>query len=269
MRYGVSCAASRYPDMPGVDTARGRLWIADHRRQPDQPTALFIHGAGGSHLSFPAALRQLPAIAPILVDLPGHGASAGPGRASVADYALDIVALLDALSIDSVIVLGHSMGGAIAQWLALEHAARTDALVLAGTGPRLPVNPALITGIVEASEATISGIVRWMWSKQAAEDLKQQSADIMLATEPTVIQADFMACDRFDVSLRLADIAVPTLILAGESDKMTPLSLSQALARGIAGSELAVVGDAGHMMLLEQPDHSAELMAAWLERARI
>ena len=252
--------------MPGVDTSRGRLWIADHR-QPERPAALCIHGAGGSHLSFPAALRQSPSISPILVDLPGHGRSPGAGRASIAEYALDIVALLDALAIESAIMLGHSMGGAIAQWLALEHTARVDALALAGTGARLPVNPALITGIFDDPDATIIGITRWMWARQAPEDLKRQTADIMLATAPSVIQADFLACDSFDVSPRLSEIALPTLILAGESDKMTPLALSRELARGIAGSELAVIPNAGHMMLLEQPEHSAELIAAWVKRA--
>lgn len=252
--------------MPQVNTARGRIWIADQRRNLDQPAAIYIHGAGGSHLSFPAALRQMQTVSAILVDLPGHGASAGPGRDSIADYALDVVALLDALSLDSAIVLGHSMGGAIAQWLALEHPARIDAVVLAGSGARLPVNPALISGIVEDPPGTVSSIVRWMWSKRAPEELKRQSADIMLATDPTVIQADFMACAMFDVSQRLAEVTMPTLILAGENDKMTPLSLSQELARGILNSELAVLPGAGHMMLLEQPDRSASLIDAWLKR---
>lgn len=255
--------------MPSVNTSRGEIWIVDHRRSSDKPVAVFIHGAGGSHLSFPAALRQLPSVAPILVDLPGHGASAGPGRGGIADYALDIVALLDALSLDSVIALGHSMGGAIAQCLALEHAARIDAVILAGTGARLPVNPALITGIAEALESTIGSIVRWMWSKQAPEQLKQQTTEILLATDPHVIKDDFLACDRFDVSRCLAEITAPTLVLAGEKDKMTPLSLSQELARGITESELAVIPGAGHMMLLEQPEGSADLIDAWLKRALI
>lgn len=255
--------------MPDVTTSRGRLWITDHRRKPERPAAIFIHGAGGSRLNFPAALRKMPSIAPILVDLPGHGHSPGAGRASIAEYALDIVALLEALAIDSAILLGHSMGGAIAQWLALEHAARVDALVLAGTGARLPVNPTLIKGIIDDSDATINNIVRWMWARQAPADLKRQSAEIMLATAPNDIQADFIACDSFDVSMRLGEIARPTLILAGESDKMTPLSLSRELARGVAGSELAVIPKAGHMMLLEQPEKSAELIAAWLDGADI
>jgi len=255
--------------MPSVNTSRGKIWIADHRRGSGKPVAVFIHGAGGSHLNFPASLRQLQSISPILVDLPGHGASAGIGRDSIADYALDIVALLDALAIDSAIALGHSMGGAIAQWLALEHAARIEAVVLAGSGARLPVNPALITGIVEDARGTISSIVRWMWSKQAPEKMKQQSAEIMLATAPAVIQGDFLACDSFDVSQRLTEIAIPTLVLAGEKDKLTPPSLSQELARGITGSELTVIPEAGHMMLLEQPDRSDDIIDAWLKRALI
>lgn len=253
--------------MPQVKTARGDFWIADHRGKSQAPAAVFIHGAGGSHLSFPAALRQLPSLAPLLVDLPGHGASVGPGRRSIADYALDIVALLDALALEQVVVLGHSMGGAIAQWLALEHAERISAAILAGTGARLRVNPALIAGVVARPEATISTVLRWMWSKQAAEELKQQSANIMLATDPTVIQGDFLACDSFDVSGRLAQIALPTLILAGEQDKMTPPALSQELERGIPNSELALLAQAGHMLLMEKPERSAELIDAWLKHA--
>ena len=255
--------------MSGVNTSRGRLWIARHRRASEGPPAVFIHGAGGSHLSFPAALRQMQSISPILVDLPGHGGSAGPGRRSIADYALDIVALLDALAIDAAIVLGHSMGGAIAQWLALEHASRISALVLAGTGARLPVNPTLIAGIVDDPHATVSKIARWMWSEDAPPELKRQTADIMLATDSTVVQGDFVACDGFDVSRRLTEIGVPALILAGEKDKMTPLPLSQELAGGITNAELAILPNTGHMMLLEQPKESASLVAAFLKRALI
>ena len=57
-------------------------------------------------------------------DLPGHGKSAGTGRSDIADYALDMLALLDALEIESALLVGHSMGGAIALWLALEHGDR-------------------------------------------------------------------------------------------------------------------------------------------------
>ncbi len=253
--------------MPRVMTQRGEMWIADHRRQHDVPAAFFIHGAGGSHLSFPGELRQLESIQPVLVDLLGHGASAGPGRKTIAEYALDIVALMDALEVESAVVLGHSMGGAIAQWLALEFSARVKAMVLIGTGAQLPVHTALITGIIDDSDTTINSIVRWMWAKGVPPAKIQQSAEIMRATDPTVIQGDFIACSKFDTKKRLAEIAIPTLIVAGENDKMTPAALGEELAQGIANSELALVPHAGHMMLLEQPKRTADLIDKWLARS--
>ena len=202
--------------MPMITTERGSFWIADHRRESTGITAVFIHGAGGSHLSFPAELRTHALLNPILVNLSGHGQSPGAGHDRIADFALDIVALLDALKIDTSLIVGHSMGGAIVQWLALHHADRTSGIVLLGTGAQLPVNPALISGIVAEPLATIDNIVRWIWSKGAPKELMQESAEIMRSTDPAVMQNDLIACDRFDVLGRLTEFTVPTLIIAGE-----------------------------------------------------
>ena len=157
--------------MPTIETKRGNFWIADHRREHSPITSILIHGAGGSHLSFPKELRRHKLINAVLVDLNGHGASEGAGHCSIADYALDLVALMDALEIEKAILMGHSMGGAIAQWQALQQPERVLALVLVGTGPRLPVNPALIHGIIAETESTIDNLVRWMWSKETAARL--------------------------------------------------------------------------------------------------
>ncbi len=252
--------------MPLIKTKRGQMWVAKHSRKHRTPRAIFIHGAGGSHLSFPASLRNLQSIQPILIDLPGHGASAGAGRKTIGDYALDVLALMDASAIDSAIIVGHSMGAAIAQHLALEHPTRIRALSLIGSGERLPVNPALITGIVAEPEHTISNMVRWMWSNDADIDMVEHTAEIMRATPASVTQGDLMACDSFDVRDRLHSVTAPTLVLAGENDKMTPLSLNMELARRIVNSDLAVIPGAGHMVQLEQPELIAELIDQWLTR---
>ena len=252
--------------MPLVETTRGNMWAAIHRRKRDAPSTILIHGAGGSHLSFPTTLRQLQSIQPILIDLPGHGASPGAGRESITDYALDVVALMDALAIDSAIIIGHSMGGAIAQHLALEHKARVLALALLGTGPRLPVNPALVTGIIADAESTIDNLTRWMWSRNASADMVERTAEIMRSTPPFVIQKDLIACDKFDISSRLQCITTPTLILAAEKDKMTPLALNTELADGTAGSTLRIIPNAGHMLQLEQPEITADFIDQWLAR---
>ena len=253
--------------MPTVNTARGEIWFADHRREAPAPTALLIHGAGSSHLSFPREMRRHPGFNAILPDLPGHGRSPGPGRAEIRGYALDMAALLDALAVSSAVLIGHSMGGAIALWLAVHQPQRVSALVLAGSGARLPVNPALIASIVDDPPATIKRMLRWMWAKNAPAEEIAQSAEIMLATDPTVLQRDFIACDNFDIRHELSAIRAPTLVMAGEQDKMTPPKLSEELARSISGAESVVVPAAGHMLLLEQPAESAAAIGDWLHHA--
>lgn len=254
--------------MPFVNTSRTRLWIADHRRSQTRSATLIIHGAGSSRLSFPKQLRQSQRINPVLVDLSGHGKSPGKGHDSINEHACDIAALLDAMALDSALIVGHSMGGAIAQMLALEYADRLAGLVLVSTGARLPVNPSLIDGVLEDRHAVISNLNRWMWSKNAPEALRKQSADIMLNTDPLVIRNDFLACDSFDVSGRLAEVTLPTLIVAGTHDKMTPLALSEDLAQRITRAELTIVSEGSHMMILEKPDIVTRAVEAWFKKTQ-
>ena len=250
--------------MPLIKTAATDLWIVDHRRDKHKMTAILIHGAGSSHLSFPKELRQLGIIDPVVVDLCGHGKSPGQGHHSIAENASDIVALLDALEIESAVIVGHSMGGAIAQTLALDHGKRVAALVLIATGARLAVNPALISGIVTDTPATIASLNRWTWSKAASESLREQSAEIMRQTDSQVIQRDFIACDRFDVRERLKKIPSKTLVMAGEHDKMTPLSLSQEMADQIPLADLEVTPQGSHMFMLELAATTAQTIEDWL-----
>ena len=138
------------------------------------------------------------------------------------------------------------------------------ALVLLGTGAHLPVNPALLSGIIADTASTIDSLSRWMWSKTAPNDLIAQTAEIMRATSPSVFQSDLIACDNFDIRDRLGEITSPTLILAGDNDKMTPASLSLELAAGLPNAQLNIVPDTGHMLQLEQPDLTAQIIDQWL-----
>lgn len=250
--------------MPRIKTARGEIWFADQRSRRSAPIALLIHGAGGSHLSFPDELRRHAAWNAVVPDLPGHGKSAKTGRQQIADYALDVLALLDALEIESALLLGHSMGGAIAQWLALEHGNRAQRLALICTGARLPVNPALIDAIVSQPAEAIRRLLRWMWSPAAPSELVAASAAILQRTAPETIQQDFMACAQFDIRSRLADIQAPTFVIAGEADKMTPPALSEELAAKLPHAKLVTLAGGSHMAHLETPSATAAAITDWL-----
>lgn len=247
--------------MPAVATSAGRLWYADHYRQRDYPPLVLVHGAGASHLDFPAELRRLNSLAP---DLPGHGKSPGAGAADVRVYAAAIVALLDALQLPQAVILGHSMGGAIAQTLALDHATRVAGLVLLATGAQLPVNTAIIDGMRTDPAATAALLMKWEWAKSAPAALRERGLALLLQTDPAVTIGDYTACTRFDVRDRLAEITVPTLVIGGTADKMTPPDWSAALAQGMPRAQLELIEAGGHMVMVEQAAATAARLQRWL-----
>jgi len=97
------------------------------------------------------------------LDLPGHGRSAGEGRASVDAYAGSLQAFLEALALTRAILVGHSMGGAIVQLLALEDSSMVGGLILVGTGARLRVLPSLLDGLANDFEETIEALLGYAY----------------------------------------------------------------------------------------------------------
>lgn len=236
------------------------IWYADHRRETDPPTLLLIHGAAGSHLDWSAALRKRNALVP---DLPGHGKSGGAGHDSVAAYAADMVAFMDRMGLDRAIIAGHSMGGAIAQTMALDFPDRVRGLILIGTGAYLPVNPEILR--VKDAQAEVGALLKkWMWAKSVPETIRQRGFELFMQTPADVTYGDYVACDTFDVRTRLPEISAPTLVIGGTADKMTPLAYSESLADAVPNATLVTIPDGGHMMALEQPERVADAVDTWL-----
>ena len=105
-------------------------------KSKSKTSLLLIHGAGGSYLSWPADLRRLPGKDVLAIDLPGHGDSPGESSDSIGAYAEQVLDFLDQLKIDRVVLGGHSMGGAIAMQLCLDHPGRVAGLILIGSGAK-------------------------------------------------------------------------------------------------------------------------------------
>jgi pimeloyl-ACP methyl ester carboxylesterase len=252
---------------PYATLTAGRIWYAQNRPPtPDRPPLVLIHGAGGDHLHWPPELRRISGASVLALDLPGHGRSEGPGRRRIADYAADIVGFLEALGLTRVVLGGHSMGGAIAQVMALDHPERVAGLVLIGTGAKLRVAPALLDVILTDFESVLALMADWTFGPAAPAELKELGTKAMGETEPAVLHGDFTACDLFDIRDRLAEIRVPTLVIGGTDDKMTPLRFSRYLAEGIPGAQLEILEGAGHMMALEQPAAMASAVTEFMNR---
>jgi pimeloyl-ACP methyl ester carboxylesterase len=214
---------------------------------------LLVHGAGGTHLHWPEALRRLPGRRVIAVDLPGHGASPPPGERAILAYARRLVDLLDDLGIDRAAVGGHSMGGAIAVTLALEAPDRIEGLLLVGTGARLRVVPAIVLASADPDRSREVANA-FSFGAGASPELLRAFAEGMAAVAHGVVHGDFTACDAFDVMERLGAIRAPARIVVGAEDRLTPPKYSIFLRANLPGNGLLVVPGAGHMVTWEAPD---------------
>lgn len=232
-----------------------------------RPPVILIHGAGGNHLSWPPQIRRLAEETIFAPDLPGHGKSEGSGRQSIDEYADDVIAFMKSLKIRTAVIAGISMGGAIALTLALKYPKQVSGLVLMGCGPKMRVAPSILesAGNPNTFESAVDGINTNCFSENAMQNLVQLSKQNMLKTRPPVLLGDFLACNEFDVMDQLEKINNPTLILCGAEDKMAPPKLSESLRDGITGSTFHIVENAGHMVMLEQPDKVANLLKKFLD----
>lgn len=250
--------------MPHIETADGELFYTKKRGPDSGPALVLIHGAGGSRLHWPAGLRRMEGTTVYTLDLPGHGRSDGPGRETIDGYVSVLLAFLDAIGVVSAVIVGHSMGGAIAQKLALTEQERVSALVLMGTGARLRVDPAILTGVEDDFEHVVDLITDYAWAPDADPSLKELAREALRETGADVLRSDFLACDRFDVMDRLQEIEVPTLVIGGSADKLTPIKYNRFLSEQIPGAQLVTVEGAGHMVMLERPEDTVDAVREFI-----
>lgn len=197
------------------------------------------------------------------LDLPGHGKSDPPSENSVAGYARRLHDWLEELALERALLVGHSLGGAIALHAAVAHPEKIAGLVLVGTGARLRVHPALleITAAPERFEQAVAQVIAWAFGPDAAARLVELAHKRMLETDPRVLHLDFQACNAFDMMDQLGKVRAPTLTLCGSEDKLTPPKYSRYLAENIPDASMTVVEGAGHMVMLERPDQVASALA--------
>ncbi len=215
---------------------------------------LFIHGAGGGQYTWSSQKGFFEKhFNPIIIELPGHGESGGEGEEEIKKYAEHVHGFLKALSFPNVFLVGHSMGGAIVQTLALRYPEMIKGIVLVGTGARLKVFPMILNEIKENFEETVRKINQFAYSRKTSTDLIDKGLMGMLRCRPEVVHGDFSACDRFDVMNEVDKIDLPTLILCGDEDELAPVKYSQFLQSRIKGSRLEILSNAGHMVMMESP----------------
>ncbi len=217
----------------------------------------------------------------VIYDHRGTGRSAARwGPTSIPELAADAAGVLDRLGIASAHVLGLSMGGMVAQELALRFPERVRGLVLGGTTPGGPLaaRPSVreLAALGGAMATAGRGPGRpWLAGALFSDAFRREQPERVrellrgFAAHPPSwrgASAQWWATVYHDTVSRLGRIQAPTLVMHGGADAMAPLANARLLAERIPDAELAIVPGAGHAYLLERPEESFRLLTGWLDR---
>src|SRR5882757_7774259 len=237
---------------------------------PSLPAVVMLHGAGFDHSTWALHSRWFAhhGFSVLAPDLPGHGRSSGNALPTIAEMADWTAALLEAAGAPKAKLVGHSMGSLIALETSARHPAKVSGLSLIGTAATMTVGPDLLKAAEANDPAAIDMVSIWglgfaaelggslapgLWMHSAAQRVLQQC-------RPGVLFNDLAACNAYQNALAAAaQVAVPTTLILGERDMMTPAKAGKTLAAVLPNSHTVVLRGAGHMMMVERPD---ELLAA-------
>jgi 3-oxoadipate enol-lactonase len=240
-------------------TARGRIGVHENGGGEGLPI-VFLHGVGSDKSVWKPQLVHLGmARRALAFDYPGYGESEFVEDATRDDYAASMFAALDALGIGRAHICGLSLGGVIA--LAM-HAAEPDrcaSLIIADSFAAHPDGQGIHDRSVAASrsmtmrdmaEARVGALL----GSAATGELRQETIDTMAAIDPPAFRLGAAAVWLADQRDRAAAVDVPTLILCGDEDEVTPPPLSEELGRLIQGSRVEIISASGHLANAEQPE---------------
>lgn len=237
---------------------------------------LLAHAIGCDHRMWegvaPRLAQRFRVLAP---DARGHGASPVPARPwSLGDMADDAARALDALGLERVHWVGLSMGGMVGQAFALRHPARLGRLVLANTtasygpgGPQAWRDRA--RKVEDGGLAAIRGMVEERYFSEPFRRGHPAEVATAMARFLETPAAGYLGCcdaiGALDFAGRLGAITAPTLVIAGEADVGTPVSMHEALAAGIPGARMVVLAGAAHLSAFEMPSAFADATLRFLQ----
>ena len=227
------------------------------------PRPILIHGAGGDHRVW--ALQSARLAGAAALDLPGH-----PEGEPAAD--LDTLAEACAGAVSSVdgprVLVGHSLGGAVALEVARRHPDLVEGLVLIASAARFPVPDATVARARHDFAAERERLLAGSFADLDAPMVHQVRAALD-ACGPTTLGADYAICRSVDLRGRLGALRVPALVVVGADDPFTPVWMAEELARELPMSQMVVIPTARHMPMAEFDATVTALIAAYLGRLEL
>ncbi len=197
------------------------------------------------------------------IALPGH--PEGRPYTSVDEYVEWLRGYIHQQRYQDVVLAGHSLGGAVTQLYGLKYPDELKALILIGTGTRLRIRPDILEGLRQMIGDDNA------WRKYLEEGstvtdpkMRQAMLESRMRIGPEVMLNDLLCCDKFDIMNRIQAIKLPTLVLCGAEDEMTPVKYTRFLADKIEGATEVIIEGATHMVFTEKPGAVNEAIEKFL-----
>jgi pimeloyl-ACP methyl ester carboxylesterase len=216
------------------------------------PYLVFIHGAGGDKTQWK---YQIPFFKQLgwgilALCLPGRGGSPNIESTSISDYAKVVANLISSLKLTNITLVGHSMGGAVSMQIVVDDDLTSiNRIVLISSGAKLRVAPLFFDLIAEDFGKYRRMSVGYMFTQDTSIEIKEEYKREMQRNGKEILTKDLRACNRFNIISRVKDIQVPSLVICGEDDRMTPVKYSTYLRDNLGGeSRLEIISKRGHFV---------------------
>ena len=213
----------------------------------EEENVFFLHGLGGNIYNWAYQTKYFSETNNVVsLELPGHGRSSGKGGSSIEFYTELIRKFLDIMKLDNLVIVGHSMGGVISLDFAFKFPERVKALVLVATSAKFDIPTQKLMELKNNMESIFGSLEK---AKEKMKDID----DRLVTNDLMVMLGDVMAVKKYDGTSHLSELKMPTLVIGGADDILAPVSYSEQLHASIKNSELRVIENAGHMVMVEAP----------------
>jgi pimeloyl-ACP methyl ester carboxylesterase len=229
---------------------------------------VLIHGAQGTIEGFDGMVKTLRTKYRVITpSLPGRsGSESMNGEVTIERYADHVARLLPKINIKRAIIGGSSMGGLVSLSFCFDHPDMTLAIVLIDTPAKIRIDERVVRLFEDDYEGTTRLAASLGYSKKTPKEVIEAALKYNMECPKNATIEDLRATGKFDPRGRLKEISVPTLIIGGKEDILTPKPMSDILSKGIKGSEVKIIEGAGHSSIIEKPKEISEEIMEFLRK---
>ncbi len=256
-----------------IDIDKTKIFVSDAGKSFDKNkhTIILIHGSGLSHIVWSLSVQYLSNqnYNVLALDLPGHGNSEGESLKSIEEIAEWVDKIVKKIKIENFSILGHSQGCLVALEYASKYPKKVKKLIFVGGSYEIPVNQDLIDLAKSGSVKALSLMMKWGYgdSKRFIGGNPVQKIINSSREVSEILAIDLVACNNYKNGINAAKkIHCPTLFIFGEIDKMITLDKGKKFSNLIPNSEIHVINNCGHMIMLENAFEMREKVAEFLKK---